>query len=56
MIIYSLGQMYGYLLNKIKHTAFDDNFNQNGATIHLSNEDISKTVRDIIETVCRRNL
>ena len=35
-------------LNKIKHTAFNDNFNQNGATIYLSKEVISRYVIDIV--------
>ena len=41
-------------LNKIKRSAFNDNFNQNGASIHLSKKDFSWT-KDI-EKVFRRNL
>ena len=33
-------------LNKIGKKAFNDNFNQNGATIYLTKEDISTTIRD----------
>ena len=32
-------------LSKIKHTVFNDNFYQNGASIYLSLQDFSRTVR-----------
>ena len=34
-------------LNKIKYSAFNDNFIQKGAKIFLSNRDISRTVKGI---------
>ena len=36
------------ILNKIKYTAIDDNFNQNKATMYLLNDDTSSTTEDII--------
>ena len=35
--------------NKIKHTAMIENFNQTGATIYLSKQDTSKTVKNIFQ-------
>ena len=42
-------------LNKIKHTTFNDNLHQIRATVDLSKQDISTTIRGI-EKVLRRNV
>ena len=57
---YNLGKVYGALLpypnlNKLRHAAFNESFNQNGAKMYLSKQEISRTIRHM-EIVLRRNV
>ena len=46
-IYFGYGTWWNIALNGIKHTDFNDNFSQNGATAHLKKQDIPETIGEI---------